>query len=67
MSAFTDRLYDQWRRSYGGGGVLVTTGRPALPGRFSAPQKAKTPRNAGVGSSVLNSNEKDSNHGISKL
>jgi hypothetical protein len=34
MSAFTDHLYDHWRRSCGDGGVLMTTGRSALPGRL---------------------------------
>jgi len=63
MSAFTDRLYDQWRRSSGGSGVLLTTGRPARP----EPQKAKAPSASRSGPSVRNSIKKGSNHGISKV
>ncbi|RRD56488.1 hypothetical protein EII20_10680 [Comamonadaceae bacterium OH2545_COT-014] len=65
MSSFTDRLYRQWRRSSGGSGVLLTTGRPALP--FAAPKKAKRQRFADAGASVHKPTEKESNHGISKV
>ena len=68
MSAFTDRLYQEWRRSSGGSGVLLTTGRPARPGRSQAPQKAK-PRAAATASgvSVQNPIRRESNHGIQKV
>ena len=69
MSALTDRLYAQWRRSGGGSGVLITTGRPARPGLLSKTrfQKAKTPGYAGPGSSVRNPIKGGSNHGISQV
>ncbi len=67
MRAFTDCLYRQWRRSNNRFGVLITTGRPARPTGASVPQKAKTPGNAGPGSSVRNPNSGGSNHGISKV
>ncbi len=34
MSRFTDRLYNHWRQANGGSGVLLTTGRPAVPGNL---------------------------------
>lgn len=34
MSRFTDRLYSRWRQDNGGSGVLLTTGRPAVPGNL---------------------------------
>ena len=64
MSAFTDRLYAQWRRSNGGSGVLLTTGRSALP---FAPHKAKTQRRPYAGLSIRNPNVGGSNHGIVKF
>ncbi|MDR2990539.1 MAG: hypothetical protein LBU72_01155 [Burkholderiaceae bacterium] len=67
MTFFTDCLYDQWRRSVGGSGVLLTTGRPALPGQKTSPQKAKRQRFAVAGVSVQLSNTGDSNHGIKTL
>jgi hypothetical protein len=63
MSAFTDRLYGQWRRSSGGSGVLLTTGRPALP----TPKKAKRQRVVNAGVSVPNPINGGSNHGIPKV
>ena len=67
MSAFTDRLYRQWRDRAGDGGFYIPTGRPALPTGASRPQKAKTPGIAGPGSSVRNPIKKGSNHGIRKV
>lgn len=66
MSSFTDRLYAQWRRSSGGSGVLLTTGRPARP-VVQTPEKAKAQQFAVAGPSVQNPIKKGSNHGISQV
>ena len=68
MSAFTDRLYNQWRRSNGGSGTLLTTGRPARPGLSQGPQKAKPRAVASANAaSVHNPIDRESSHGISKV
>ncbi len=65
MGRLTDSLYQQWRLSHGGSGVLLTTGRPALP--FARPQKAKRQRIADAGASVHNPSKGATNHGIPKV
>ena len=67
MSAFTDRLYRQWRHSSGGSGVLLTTGRPARPGQSKSPQKAKAQRSGTAEPSIHNPIDRESNHGIRKV
>lgn len=68
MSAFTDRLYRQWRQAHGGSGYgfedrLALTARP---GRSPSPRKAKAQR-ANAGPSVHKPTDKESNHGISQV
>lgn len=66
MSAFTDRLYHQWRNQQGNFGLLLTTGRPATPSKTkfqkAENRSAPTPRLP-----VQNPMKESSNHGISKV
>ena len=66
MSAFTDRLYHQWRNQQRNFGLLLTTGRPATPSKTkfqkAENRSAPTPRLP-----VQNPIKKGSNHGISKV
>ena len=66
MSAFTDRLYAQWRLASGGSGVLLTTGRPAAPSKTN-PQKAESRSAATPRPPVHNPNNGGSNYGISQV
>ena len=66
MSAFTDRLYRQWRTSHGGSGVLSGTGRPASPPKTKS-QKAESRGVAASRPPVHNPIEEGSNHGISQV
>ncbi len=66
MSAFTDRLYHQWRNQQRNFGLLLTTGRPATPSKTkfqkAENRSAPTPRLP-----VQNPMKESSNHGISKV
>ena len=48
MSAFTDRLYHQWRNQQRNFGLLLTTGRPSTPSKTkfqkAENRSAPTPR-----------------------
>ena len=66
MSAFTDRLYHQWRNQQRNFGLLLTAGRPATPSKTkfqkAENRSAPTPRLP-----VQNPMKESSNHGISKV
>lgn len=66
MSAFTDRLYREWRSSSGGSGVLIGTGRPASPSKTKI-QKAENRSAPTPRLPVQNPMKESSNHGISKV
>ena len=66
MSAFTDRLYHQWRNQQRNFGLLLTTGRPATPSKTKF-QKAENRSAPTPGVSVQNPMKESSNHGISKV
>ena len=66
MSAFTDRLYHQWRNQQRNFGLLLTTGRPATPSKTKF-QKAESRSAATPRPPVQNPMKESSNHGISKV
>lgn len=66
MSAFTDRIYAQWRARSNPGGRLIQTGRPALPAPVQA-SKAKGQRVSDAGPSIHKPIDEGSNHGIRKF
>lgn len=66
MSAFTDRLYHQWRTQQRNFGLLLTTGLPATPSKTKF-QKAESRSAATPRPPVHNPMKESSNHGISKV
>lgn len=66
MSAFTDRLYREWRKGQGNGGRLLTTGHPALPSKTNS-QKAESRDAATPRPPVHTLNVGGSKHGIREV
>ena len=66
MSAFTDRLYHQWRNQQRNFGLLLTTGRPATLSKTKF-QKAESRSAATPRPPVHNPIKKGSNHGIQQV
>ena len=67
MSAFTDRLYRQWRQAHGGSGYGFEDRLQRPVGLGRSPSKAKRQRVPSAGVSVHKPTGKESTHGITQV